>query len=84
MTKLECSAILFGIRKYRCYVEDEHFKVVIDHHSLKWLMNLRNSAGCLARWILEILQYYLEVKHQKSIEHIVLDCLSRTYEDGEI
>ena len=37
VTERECLAVLWAICKFRVYVEGYHFKVIINHSSLKWL-----------------------------------------------
>ena len=82
-TELEMLAILWAIRKHRCYVEGEKFLVVTDHHSLKYMLSLRNPCGRLARWTLELQQYDFTVEHKAGKCHVVPDTLSRIYEDNE-
>ena len=45
----ECLAVVWGIRKFRDYLEGFSFKVITDHSSLKFLHNLRNPTGKVAR-----------------------------------
>ena len=48
-TERETLAVLWSIRKFHCYVEGDHFRVISDHSSLLWLFNLKNPSGRLAR-----------------------------------
>lgn len=82
-TELECAAVLFGIEKYRPYIEGTKFKVITDHYSLKWLYKLENPSGRLSRWSLRLQGYDFEVIHRKGKAHVVPDALSRavTYVD---
>ena len=48
VTERECLAILWAVRKFRCYVEAEHFSIITGHYCLKWLVNLQNPSGRLA------------------------------------
>jgi len=52
----------------------------MDHSSLRWLHNLKNPTGRLARWALKLLEYDYKVMHRKGALHHVPDALSRMYE----
>lgn len=77
VTKQECLAMIWSIRKFRCYLENYAFTVITDHSSLRWLNNLRNPTGRLARWALELTQYDYTVLHRKGAFYHVPDALSR-------
>ena len=81
ITERECRAVLWAIRKFRLYVGGYHFTVITDHCSLKWLYNLHNPTGRLARWALELQAYDFEIIHRKGSLNYVPDALSRMYED---
>ncbi|CAB0036822.1 unnamed protein product [Trichogramma brassicae] len=83
VTEQECLAVLWAIQKFRPYVEGYHFKVISDHSSLKWLYNLKNPTGRLARWALELQQYDYEILHRKESQNVVADALSRLHEEDE-
>lgn len=42
-TELECLTVVFAVEKFRPYIEGVHFTIITDHHSLKWLHNLKKS-----------------------------------------
>ena len=81
VTERERLAVLWDIRKFRPYVEGYHFTVVTDHSSLKWLCNLHNLTGQLARWALELQAYDFEIIHRKGSLNYVPNALSRMYEE---
>ena len=62
-------------------MEGYHFTVITDHSSLKWLCNLHNPTGRLARWALELQAYDFEIIYRKGSLNYVPDALSRMYED---
>ena len=84
VTERECLVVVWGIRKFREYLEGFHFKVITDHSSLRWLSNLRNPTGRLARWGLELQGYDIEIIHRKGALHHVPDALSRMSEGDEV
>lgn len=80
VTEQECLAVVWAIKKFRPYLEGYKFTLITDHSSLRWLHNLKNPTGRLARWALELLEYDYEIVHRKGALHYVPNALSRMYE----
>ena len=76
----ECLVVVWAIRKFRTYLEGYSFKVITDHMALKWLHNLKNPTGRLARWALKLLEFDYEVIYRKGSLNLVPDALSRSNE----
>lgn len=76
-TEKELLALLFGVEKFRCYVEGTRFKVITDHYSLCWLNRLKDPLGRLARWAVKLQQYDMIIEHRKGSLNVVPDALSR-------
>lgn len=76
-TERELMAVIFGIERYRGYVEGTKFTVITDCAALKWLHKLGQPTGRLARWSLRLSQFTFDVKHRPGKLNIVPDFLSR-------
>lgn len=46
-TEQECLAVIFGIRKFREYLENFMFTIITNHSSLQWLVKMKNPSGRL-------------------------------------
>ena len=75
-TEREALAVLDGIKRFLSYLYGRKFYVITDHHSLRWLMNIKEPTGRLARWSLEIQQYDFEIVHRSGRSNANADVLS--------
>lgn len=76
-TEKESLALLHEVKKLYHYVYSTHFIVVTDHDLLKWLQQLKEPEGRLARWALCLQGYSFTVLHCPGIQHQNADGLSR-------
>jgi hypothetical protein len=76
-TEREALAIVFGVQKFRGYLEGARVIVASDHQPLKWLMSLRSPSGRLARWALLLQSFDLRVDYIPGRRNVVADMLSR-------
>ena len=82
-TRKELLAVVRFTRQYRHYLLGKPFTVRTDHSSLTWLMRFHEPQGQLARWLEELSQYNMVLKHREGRKHKNADALSRMpAEDG--
>jgi RNase H-like domain found in reverse transcriptase len=63
VSEKECTAVIFGLRKFRYLLYGEDFVVVTDHNALRWLMSLADPKDRLARWMLEAQSFGFSVEY---------------------
>lgn len=51
VTRKELLAVVDTVKHFHKYLYGQKFTVRTDHAALKWLINLKNAEGQLARWI---------------------------------
>jgi RNase H-like domain found in reverse transcriptase/Reverse transcriptase (RNA-dependent DNA polymerase) len=76
-TEKEFLAIAWAVIQLRPYLEGKRFIIRTDHHSLRWVLNLADAQGRLARWRLRLLKFDYEVKYSPSRSHHGADTMSR-------
>ena len=77
ITEREALSVIVAIQKCRPHLMGNHFTVVVDHQALKWLMNLRDRTGRLARWALTLQEYDFNIQYRPGKDHGNADTLSR-------
>jgi hypothetical protein len=70
-------AIVWAIVQLRPYLEGKRFVVRTDHHSIRWVLNLSDAQGRLARWRLRLLEFDFEVQYTPGRAHHGADTMSR-------
>lgn len=74
----ECLAVIWAIKKLRCYLAGEkEFKVLTDHKALTGLMKTSNPTGKKARWIAFLQEFSFSVEHRSGVDNANADALSR-------
>ena len=83
-SKLECLAIVEGVRTYRAYLStDIPFTIITDHKALTCLNSLTTSQnGRLAHWALFLQGFMYKVVYRSGKENNV-DALSRLTKEAQ-
>jgi RNase H-like domain found in reverse transcriptase/Reverse transcriptase (RNA-dependent DNA polymerase) len=76
VTRKELLAVVRFTRQYRHYLLGRPFIVRTDHSSLRWLMRFHEPQGQLARWLEELSQFNMVLKHRAGRKHGIADALS--------
>ena len=76
-TRKELLAVVRFTRQFRHYLLGRQFTVRTDHSSLTWLLNFKEPQAQLARWMEELSQYDMVIKHRPGRHHTNADGLSR-------
>ena len=79
----EMLAILHALKKWRTYLMGRHFKVKMDHDSLKYFLEQRLSSKEQQKWVTKMLGYDFEIIYKKGKLNVVVDALSRKDEEVE-
>lgn len=77
ITDRECLAVIEGIKHFRVYLSNNHFKVITDHRALKWLQNQKDPTVRLGRWALRLQEYDFEVVYRPGVTNQNADAISR-------
>ncbi len=84
ITELECLAVVWAIQYFKVYIYGRKFLVYTDHKALKWLLDLPEPSGRLARWVIKLQEHDMEIKYRVGKENSDADALSRMDESGRI
>ena len=76
-------AILHALKKWCPYLIGRHFKVKIEHDSLKYFLEQRFSLEEHQKWVTKKLGYDFEIIYKKGKQNMVANVLSRKYKDVE-
>lgn len=63
-------------------MEGARFTIRTDHDALRWILNMADATGKLARWRLRLSKYEFDVVHRAGIKHQSADALSRLTTSG--
>jgi len=77
----EMMVILHAVDKWRQYPIGKRFQIKTDHQSLKYFLKQRLSSTEQKKWVTKMLGYDYEIVYKKGKENVVVDALSRKFED---
>ena len=70
----ELLVVIHALRVWRHYLLGKPFKIVTDHHSLKYLMTQPNLSKRQARWVEMVAEFDFEVVHRPEKSNVVAEC----------
>lgn len=79
----ELLAVVFAIQKWRHYLLHDHFVIITDQRSLKYLLEQRLNTPIQQQWLPKLLEFDYEIQYKEGKENLVADALSRV-EGSEI
>lgn len=81
--ELEALGVVFGLTKFRQYLEHRPFQLHTDNSALSFILNHPRQIGKIGRWITLINSFQFSVTHIRGIDNSAADFLSRLYEDED-
>ncbi|KZS17759.1 Uncharacterized protein APZ42_016190 [Daphnia magna] len=73
----EAAAVVFGIKRFRHYLQDQPSVIVSDHRPLQWLQTFKDETGRLGRWAILLSNMKFNVQYRTGRVHENADFLSR-------
>ena len=73
--------ILHVVDLWLPYLLGQRFQIKIDHQSLKYFLEQQISSPTQQKWVTKIFGYDYEIIYKKGKDNLVVDALSRKYED---
>jgi hypothetical protein len=73
----ELLAIVNSLQKFRIYIYGRKIKLYTDSQALTFLNRCVITSNPVARWLLSIQQYDIEIHHIKGTNNVLADILSR-------
>jgi hypothetical protein len=73
----EMLAIMHAVHKWRHYHWGNHFKIHINHVSLKYLLDQKIITPMQHQWLVKLMGYDYEIEYRRGKENLAADALSK-------
>ena len=74
----ECYAIIWALKKFRCFIYGVSTTVITDHNPLTFLSDTAPKNSKLMRWLLAIQEFNdLHFEYRRGVDNSAADCVSR-------
>lgn len=73
----EALDVVDGVLHFQPYLYGRPFTVLTDHSAVRWLMNIKEPTGHLARWALLLQEKDFTIQHRSGPTNGQADALSR-------
>ena len=83
VTRKEMLAVVYFMCHYKHYLIGAHVTVRSDHGSLRWLKNMKQPTGQVARWMERLAPFDWVIQHRPGRHHQNADALSRARCPGD-
>jgi hypothetical protein len=81
--QIELSAIIYALRTFRPYIYASRIELHTDHKPLSFLLKKADAHPNLARWLIELQHFNINIVHIAGKQNSLADALSRIHEDDD-
>lgn len=81
-THPEYLTVVWAVLALRPYLNGHKFAICKDRDALKWIFNMANATGELARWRLHLSKFKFDVVHRSDIKNQAAEVLSQLEKGG--
>ncbi len=74
----EAIGVIFALKKFRHYLTSKRFNIHTGHQALKFVFNMKDRHGRIARWFALLAEYYFEICYQARHDNVCANFLSQS------
>lgn len=78
-----CFVVVGSVLMLKSYLKVSYFKIRTNGLALRWILVLKESTGCPARWLLHLLKIDFEVINQPRMIYQATDAMSKYTQGNE-